>query len=212
MESNSVEAKLTADDWQQRYEKGETGWDRGAPNSAMLDWLRAGLLQPGRLLAPGCGRGHEVIELARRGFDVTAVDFASAPLQYLQRRLEAEGLQANLVQADVFEFTAHHAFDVIYEQTCLCALHPCRWADYEARLRRWLKPGGALCALFMQSKSPTGPPFGCDIKTMQALFAPSHWEWPATLERFSHPAGIHELGGVLRAKAPANPATRANTG
>lgn len=47
------------------------------------------------------------------------------------------------------------------------------------QLRRWLRPGGRLCILFLQSGREGGPPFDRPIPAMRALF--SAWEWPVAL-------------------------------
>ena len=64
--------------WQERFERGDTPWDRGGPSPQLLAWLDAGRLAPCRIIVPGCGSGWEVAELARRGFDVTGIDLALA--------------------------------------------------------------------------------------------------------------------------------------
>ena len=95
--------------------------------------------------------------------------------------------------------------DTVYEQTCLCALHPDHWTAYAAQLHAWLKPGGRLLALFMQAPAAgapdgyvTGPPYHCDIHAMRALFPSSRWSWPKPpYERVTHPLGAHELALVL---------------
>ena len=86
--------------WDLRYGHGVTPWDRGGCNPALVRWLDRGELDRCRVLVPGCGRGHEVIELARRGLDVTAVDLAPTALDTLAGALAAEGLSADLVHAD----------------------------------------------------------------------------------------------------------------
>ena len=65
---------------------------------------------------------------------------------------------------------------------------------YEAQLAQWLRPGGTLLALFMQTTDPDGPPFHCAIDQMQQLFDPSRWEWHGTALRSDHPLGVYELG------------------
>ena len=110
--------------WDVRYGHGVTPWDRGGPNPALLRWLDRGELEPCRILVPGCGRGYEVVELALRGFDVTAVDFASSAIESLAARLEAAGLSARLCEADFFRWAPDSPFDAVYEQTSLCALLP----------------------------------------------------------------------------------------
>lgn len=73
-DKSGIDNRLTRDGWQSRYETGATGWDCGQPNPALLRWLENDL-QPCRVLVPGCGRGYKVVELATRGFDVTALDY-----------------------------------------------------------------------------------------------------------------------------------------
>ena len=96
-------------------------------------------------------------------------------------------------------------FDAVYEQTCLCALHPDRWVPYARRLHAWLRSGGRLFALFAQVARPgaaigsiAGPPYHCDINAMRTLFDGTRWHWPEPpYERVPHPAGFAELAVVL---------------
>lgn len=188
---------LTKANWQARYDEGKTGWDRGQPNPMLSQWIDRGELRPCKVLVPGCGRGHEVIALAKLGFDVTAVDFADTAVQTLETELRQRNLQANVIQSDLLAFNPPATFDAIYEQTCLCAIHPCQWETYHASLGRWLRPGGNLFALFMQTEATEGPPFSCDLPKMQNLFQPHLWQWPTQQHRVDHPMGLYELACVL---------------
>ena len=60
--------------WEERYQQGDTGWDRGSTSLALYTWLDNGALKPCRILIPGCGRGHEVVALAQLDYDVTRCD------------------------------------------------------------------------------------------------------------------------------------------
>jgi hypothetical protein len=51
----------------------------------------------------------------------------------------------------VLTWCPEQPFDAIYEQTCLCALHPDHWAAYARQLHAWLRPAGTLWAMFMQT-------------------------------------------------------------
>ncbi len=185
-------------EWEQRYHAGQTGWDRGGASPALQQWLATGMIPDGRVLVPGCGHGHEVAELVRTGRQVTAVDIAAQPVMRLMGELAELGLHANVVQADLLHWQPAEPFDAVYEQTCLCALNPTHWVDYERRLADWLLPGGRLFALFMQTGREGGPPFDCPIPEMATLFDPSRWVWPdeAPLE-VPHPNGMVEKGFVL---------------
>lgn len=78
--------------WQQRFETGQTGWDRGAPHPQLAAWLADGLLPTGaRIVVPGCGRGHELSVLARAGLDVIGLDYTPAAVEIARAALkEAE--------------------------------------------------------------------------------------------------------------------------
>lgn len=70
-----------------------------------VDWLWSKLdLQPGaRLLDITCGPGLYAVELARRGVDVTGIDFGPASLAYARELAEAQGVaeRCRFIQADV---------------------------------------------------------------------------------------------------------------
>jgi len=165
------------DEWENRYQQGTTGWDRGEASPNLLYWLDNELLNPCRILIPGCGNGHEVIALAERGFDVVAIDIAPTAVVNLRTALQERQLNAEIIQTDFFTYKSDKPFDAIYEQTSLCALPPDRWEDYEKCLYHWLKPKGKLFAHFMQADEQGGPPFHCDIASMTNLFSAPRWQW-----------------------------------
>jgi SAM-dependent methyltransferase len=192
--------------WHARFQAGDTPWDRGACGPQLLAWIDSGLLSPCRIVVPGCGRGWDVVELARRGFEVTGIDYADAACDATRAALHGAGLRAEVVQADVQAWRPDRPFDAVYEQTCLCAQHPTCWRGYETSLASWLRPGGRLFALFMQRMRPgaseqgliEGPAYHCDINAMRMLFDDARWVWPAPpYARVGHPGGSHELGMVL---------------
>lgn len=185
-------------DWEQRYRTGRTAWDRGGVSPALLHWIGAGEMPRGRVLVPGCGHGHEVAELIRHGCQVTAVDIAAQPVMRLIGQLNELQLHANVIQADLLHWQPAEPFDAIYEQTCLCALDPADWADYERRVADWLLPGGRLFALFLQTGRAGGPPFDCALTDMRTLFDPARWQWPDTPPLdVPHPNGLVEQGFVI---------------
>ncbi len=166
-----------SNEWENRYQQGQTGWDRGDVSPNLLHWLESELLKPCRILVPGCGNGHEVLALAEKGFEVVAIDIAPTAIENLRNSLKTRQLNAELIQTDFFTWELEKPFDAIYEQTSLCALHPDEWAEYEKCLFNWLKPKGKLFAQFMQTEEESGPPFHCDIPAMIELFVAQRWQW-----------------------------------
>lgn len=196
----------TRDFWREKFRASDTPWDRGEVHPQLVRWIDESALTRCRILVPGCGSGHEVAHLAARGFDVTAIDYAPEAVRLTQARLANAGLNAKVEEADALTWQSDAPFDAIYEQTCLCALHPDQWTRYAAQLRNWVLPGGALCALFMQAQRlgaaegfVEGPPYHTDIHAARALFCEPDWIWPKPpFPRSDHPRGIFELGVLLR--------------
>ena len=191
--------------WQERFEQSDTPWDRGAPGPQLIAWLESGALAPCRIVVPGCGSGHEVALLAARGFDVVGLDYVAAAVDRTNDALRTAGVAACVIQADVLTWKPDARFDAVYEQTCLCALHPDHWVAYADRVHAWLNPGGRLFGLFAQGARRgaadgfvEGPPYHCDIHAMRALFDAARWEWPKPpYARVPHPMGIAELAVAL---------------
>jgi SAM-dependent methyltransferase len=150
-----------------------------------------------------------VAALAQHGALVTAIDYAPAAIAHCGTLLQQLGLQANLAEADVLKWAPAQPLDAIYEQACLCALHPDHWVAYAAQLHAWLRPGGKLLVLFAQAAKPgaaqgfiEGPPYHCDIQAMRALFTSAHWDWPKPpYARVSHDNGMAELALILTRRA-----------
>jgi SAM-dependent methyltransferase len=195
----------TIDFWQSKFEAGTTPWDRGAAGPQLAQWIADATLAPCRILVPGCGSGYEVAELAARGFEVVGLDYTPAAVERTRARLAAGAGRAQVVQADALAWKAPQPFDAVYEQTCLCAIHPDHWVDYARQVHGWLRPGGRLCALFMQAPRDgarqgliEGPPYHCDVNAMRALFPSDRWAWPKPpYPRVEHPSLIAELAVVL---------------
>lgn len=182
--------------WENRYHAGETGWDRGQASPLLQLWLDI-RPQPGTILVPGCGRGHEVPLLVQAGFQVTALDIAAPALKDLRQTLEKERLQADLVQTDVLQWNPRQPQDYVFEQTCLCALDLSHRKAYAEKLRNWLRPTGQLVVGFVQSPGSENLPFNCPESEMRELFGAEAWNWSPLLGEVAHPRGFQELVFVL---------------
>lgn len=192
--------------WQERFAARHTPWDRGEVNPALEPLLAQGVFAAGaRVLVPGCGAGHEVARLAAAGCRVLAVDYVAAAVTLTRERLARAGLQAEVIEADLLAWTPPAPLDGVWEQACLCALHPDHWVAYATRLASWVAPGGKLVLLAVQAEREgrregliEGPPYHCDINAMRALFPAGAWTWPKPpYRRNPHPSGHAELEIVL---------------
>jgi SAM-dependent methyltransferase len=163
--------------WEALYAQGEDGWELSEPAPPLVAWLAAGnaLGPPGaRVIVPGCGRGHDVRLLARRGYRARGVDFAAAAVAEARALAAAEGVDADFAQQDVFTLPAEHreAFDAAWEYTCFCAIDPARRPEYVTMLGAIIKPGGTLLGCFYPLREGTdGPPFPVSRAEIERLLA-----------------------------------------
>jgi len=187
------------DVWGNRYQGGKTGWDRGQSSPALGHWFSSICPPPARVLVPACGYGHEVLTLSEQGYSVTAIEFAPSAVATLNAKLREKELRADVIQADLLTWEPTGEFDIIYEQTALCALEPALWHNYADRLHRWLAAEGILLGLFLQTNRDGGPPWHCAIETLKEIFPTTRWHWPQQQDRkIAHPSGFSELALALK--------------
>jgi SAM-dependent methyltransferase len=154
--------------WDSIYrETPKPGWDLDGPTPVLAELLElpaCGHLGPDWVV-PCCGYGHDAAELARRGFQVTGVDFAPSAIQGARAR---HGEAVRWRQEDWYAGTER--FDVIFDHTSFVAMDPARRAEYLEVCARRLRPGGLwLASLFHTVTRPPGPPFAVSMEAARAL-------------------------------------------
>lgn len=158
--------------WQERYESGETRWDKGAPAPPLVSFLKDRAVV-GRVLVPGCGSGHDVRALSEQGAEVTGLDFAAGAID-AARAIRPVGSESYVLE-DFLNCPGmlKGGFDWIFEHTCFCAIEPSRRRDYVKACIHCLRPGGRLLAVFyLETGDPpdVGPPFATDREEILSLF------------------------------------------
>ncbi len=160
--------------WTDLYTRGGDGWELGQPAPALVEILEATHLPPGRVAVPGCGRGHDVLHLSRRGYQAVGFDFAPAAIAAARARAKAERLAVEFEQRDIFTLDRDYAntFDGVWEYTCFCAIDPARRAEYVRTMAAILRPGGWFLACFYPIRQRGGgPPFPVARSEVRRRFA-----------------------------------------
>lgn len=159
--------------WEERYQKGETHWDKGAASPGLVDFLTANPNLPrGTVCVPGCGSGHDVRAFANAGFVATGVDIAPSAIEWATRSTAGTGLSATFRLSDFLHDTPPEPFDWIFEHTLFCAIQPGDRDAYVRAVPRWLKPGGHYLAINFNIPDTQGPPFGTDEVELNQRFGP----------------------------------------
>jgi len=160
--------------WDEKYQKGEAFWDKGAPAPAMKQYLSRHAVR-GRALVPGCGRGHEVALAVEHGLDATGLDIA--PTGVAEARAKYPHLAERFVTGNLFDppEEMRGAYDVVLEHTCMSALPPTLRADYRRGIDLTLRRGGLLIGVWFINPAldpgELGPPFPFSVADLTALFA-----------------------------------------
>ncbi len=118
-----------------------------ADAARQVHWIlrRSGLRPPARVLDAPCGFGRHSIEFARRGFDVTGVDFSETELERARAAAAAAGVRVTLVCQDMRDMEFAGEFDLAVNLFSSIGY----FTDDEDRMlidRFWraLRPGGVF--------------------------------------------------------------------
>jgi SAM-dependent methyltransferase len=160
-------------EWQRRYEQEDTPWDKGAPSPALADFLRERDIT-GRVLVPGCGRGHDARAIAVRP-EATVVGLDLSPTAVAQANKLGTAANLSFLGGDFFRLPPQWAgwFDWVVEHTCFCAIDPRLRQDYVRATANALRDGGRFFGIFyMTPDHDSAPPFPSTREELSALFDP----------------------------------------
>ena len=133
-------------------------------------------LRGGSALDLGTGPGTQAMQLARRGFDVTAADISEAAIRLAREKAEEQQLAITWQQDDVLATRLSGPFDLIFDRGCFHVLPPERRPDYVSTVAELLKVDGYLfLKCFSHLQPGTQGPHRFMPEQIQATFG-SHFQ------------------------------------
>lgn len=158
------------------YRLGFTPWD-GHPLAASLRGLVEGPapLRPGRALDLGCGTGDSSIYLAKKGWQVTGVDFVGKPLGKARAKAAGEKVDVDFVQADVTRLGSGPVgagFDFIVDTGCLHGMSDQDRDAYAREVSAVASPDARLLIVAFVTGGAFGVP-GIESDEIERRFAPT---------------------------------------
>lgn len=154
-------------------------WADGRANPGLVSWLNSEApseVRPGaRVIVVGCGLGHDVAELAARGYDVTGFDVSPAAVAWAR---ELHPAYADRFEAaDLLDLPREllRRSDLVVEVYTLQSLAPAMRPKAAAGLASLMRPHGCLLAVCRgrEDAEPAaltqGPPFpltGAELTTL----------------------------------------------
>ena len=150
----------------------EAGLLDGGLGSDELRLLEKSPVQSGRLLLLGVGGGREAIPLARRGFQVTGVDFVPGMMEQAKAHaahhgVHLEGLVQEISKLDV----APDSFDLVWLSVRMYSCVPTRLRRVEMlrRISEAMRPGGCFICQFAWNPKPQVSPRGWWLRRVFAF-------------------------------------------
>ncbi len=153
--------------WDNKYLNKEDKWDLKTPNPVFKFLLEENkFLKPCKILILGSGKGYDAILAAKKGYDVTAIDFSVEAIDESKKVAESENVKIEFLQKDIFEIENEYfeSFDAVYEYVTFCAVAPNKKENMLEAVSKLLKQNGILVTVvFPVDGRAGGPPFNIDI-------------------------------------------------
>ncbi len=165
------------------YRLGIAPWER-TPGPAVLDRVLADDSPESgrRALDVGCGTGRDAIHLAKKGWQVTAVDLEERALEKARQRAAEEGAEVDWMIGDVTNLGAlgmQPGYSLIYDMGCIQGL-PDDAAERAAEgITSLAATNATLLVLAFARDRRMILPNGMDREHIEALFGPA-WQLTET--------------------------------
>ncbi len=165
------------------YRFGLTPWekagrDAAAQFNALLDREQEGTPPYGKALDIGCGTGDHAVNLAQRGWHVTAVDNVPRALATARTKSVEAGVDVQYIQADVTGMATQvgSGFSLLLDVGCFHGLKPQQRPAYIQQVEAVSHPGSTLLMLaFQPGRRPPVPlPRGATRQELEDTF--QNWD------------------------------------
>jgi len=147
-------------------------WDSGISPPELLEFIQS--RPAGKAIDLGCGTGTNIITLAKAGWQVTGVDFASRAIRIAKTKLKRDNIKADLRVRDVTKLDdITERYDLALDIGCFHNLSQEGKLDYLDQLDRILAPNGfwLMYGFFAPTPPQSGPGLvEAEIDTISARF------------------------------------------
>lgn len=92
----------------------------------------------GKALDIGCASGFYSVFLAQQGYQVTALDYIPAAIEFAKKRASKAGVEINFIEGDITEWISPERYDFILDSGCLHNFNKKDRIKYRQRFPQWL--------------------------------------------------------------------------
>ncbi len=112
-----------------------------------VEWiaLRFNIHKGTKIIDFGCGPGLYTTRLAKKGAEVTGIDFSKRSIEYAKQQAAEQKLSINYIHQNYLDFDTKERFDLILMIMCdFCALSPTQRTHMLQTFHKLLLPGGSV--------------------------------------------------------------------
>lgn len=151
---------LNTHDFAANYASGDMPWNCRYASPDLVRAIESGQLPGKTVLETGCGTGSDAIELARRGYKVTAIDMVEKAVAMARERAAQAGVSIDFRAGDVLKADLGGPYDVVYDRGVYHYLRRIDLPGFQAILKRATRPGSLYLTLAGNAKEQAefGPP------------------------------------------------------
>ncbi|KAI8326491.1 S-adenosyl-L-methionine-dependent methyltransferase [Martensiomyces pterosporus] len=167
--STSVDPEQYNQRWFHWWDTMTMKWDKGDISPALRELVleKKWPLPQGRGIVPGCGTGYDAMFLGSPTLHMVGADLSPIAVETANKLRDEKGLSSDFVEfqeLDFFNFPVPEGkYQVAYDYTFFCAIHPSMRKDWGRRYAEIMSPGGELIVLMYPvtkaQDRDIGPPF-----------------------------------------------------
>jgi cyclopropane fatty-acyl-phospholipid synthase-like methyltransferase len=176
METKLLQKILSKNKWDEVYQQlkvEEMPWFSPKLDHDIEKALEELGIKKGSALDIGTGPGTQAIELAKRGFKVTAIDISETAIHKASQRARGERVKISFKWDDILNSKLDDRFNLVVDRGCFHVINPPQRADYVIVVHNILKARGYLFLKCFSHKEPPGPgPYRFKPDEITELFEP----------------------------------------
>jgi 2-polyprenyl-3-methyl-5-hydroxy-6-metoxy-1,4-benzoquinol methylase len=150
----------TKEGLEKTYEKEGVVWTTKNPPKELVELVESEKIKPCNCLDIGCGEGFYSIYLAKKGFEVTAIDLSKNAIKFAKQNAEKEGVKINFISMDMFDLEdLDEKFDFVFEWGILHGVAFENRKKYLGLIEKILNSKGKYfsCSFNIENPKFTGP-------------------------------------------------------
>ena len=125
------------------YRSESLPWELGRPRKSLVELVESGRVKPSKTLDLCCGAGTNPIYLAKKGFDITAMDISDGAVKLAKERASNEGVEMNFLVGSFLTLPfKDDRFEFIFDMGCFHHVETRNRATFIRGVDRVLKPKG----------------------------------------------------------------------